>query len=453
VNRPEDHCGTGGVLNPITGKEGTVFGLIRKRREELLQLADALIACDTTTRRGRGEEAPRDEEKIQRILAEQLESMGAQADLWEPEPIRPDNRYFKEAIDFRGRPQLLATVKGAGGGRTLLLNGHIDVVTAEPLDKWSVDPFRGTVKDGLLYGRGACDMKGPLAAIVFALKMLKEAGVRLRGDVVFCSNTDEESTGVGGYACALRGLYADGGISGEPSGFDLWVACRGGYYATVGIPGRAGHAEMPHRHWRAGGAVNPIDKLPLVLDAVRRLREDWRLRPDKQHPLLSGGDIVVTMVKAGVWEATLPSECELAMGVFFSPHEVDTSGSGAHVRREVEEQINKAAAADPWLASHPLRWKWSTETYPAQVDAREAIVEITQQVAHELRRAGRIAGLDSWHDAATFTKFAGIPTISFGPPDLEHAHTVDESVPVDDLVDYAAAIAMIAMRFCSVVDS
>ncbi len=141
-------------------------------------------------------------------------------------------------------------------------------MTPEPVDRWTSDPWRAEVRDGNLYGRGACDMKGGVGCMVFAAEVLAELGVRLAGDVVVCTVTDEESSGAGGIAAVRHGVRADAGIVTEPTAFDVWVACRGSLTPVITVEGRPGHAEMRQPHWRAGGAVNAIEKMGAVLAAV-----------------------------------------------------------------------------------------------------------------------------------------------------------------------------------------
>ena len=214
-------------------------------------------------------------------------------------------------LDFDGRPQLVARFAGAGGGRSLLLNGHIDVVSGEPKARWTDDPNTPVVRDGKLYGRGACDMKGGVAAMVLAAEVLARLGVRLAGDLIVNTITDEESTGAGGIASVAHGVRADAGIVPEPTAFDVWVACRGSVYPTITVEGRPGHAELLQPHWRDGGAVNAIEKAQIVLDAIRGLREEWRTRSDLQHPYLSPPDIVPTLMHAGEWSVTYPASCAI----------------------------------------------------------------------------------------------------------------------------------------------
>src|SRR5262245_47585150 len=273
---------------PLDEAERGICEEIERRRAELVALASDLIAFDTTAREV-GDPA-RDEAALQQFLAERLRAAGAEIDLWEPDADELQGKpLVPPGLDFAGRPQLVARLPGRGGGRSLLLNGHIDVVSAEPLDLWTSDPFRAEVRDGMLYGRGACDMKGGIAAMVLAAEVL--AG-RLAGDLLVVTNTDEESSGAGGTAVVEHGIRADAGIVTEPTGFDVWVACRGSEYGVVRVPGRPGHAEIAQPGWREGGAVNAIEKATAVVDAIRSLRAEWAARDGLDHPHLSRPDLL-----------------------------------------------------------------------------------------------------------------------------------------------------------------
>ena len=154
-------------------------------------------------------------------------------------------------------------------------------------------------------------MKGGIAAYLIAVETLHRLGVPLAGDVCFCTVTDEESSGAGGFAAVARGVKADAGLIGEPTGLDAWVACRGSLTPHITVEGRAGHAEIVQPHWTSGGAVNAIDKMRRVLDEVKAIGDDWRTRPDQQHPLLSPGTIEPTIIRGGTWDVTIPASCEL----------------------------------------------------------------------------------------------------------------------------------------------
>ena len=272
-------------------------------------------------------------------------------------------------------------------------------------------------------------MKGGIAGMLFALETVTRLGAKLAGDVVFCTNTDEESSGAGSQACAAHGVRADAGLCAEPTAFDVWVACRGGVNPVVRTLGRTGHAEMHHPHWREGGPVNAIDKMELVLASLRALREDWARRPEFDHPYLHRPHVLPTVIKGGEWMVTYPSSCEAVLSVVYMPGQVNGDRGGQDVFDEVEAWVKAATDQDDWLAEHPPEWEWPCDIVPAEVPDDAPIVTDALAAAADVGRPGRVSGLDSWHDAAVFTRVAGTPTVSFGPGDLNKAHTIDESVP------------------------
>jgi acetylornithine deacetylase len=435
-----------------TDAERTLRAAIEDRRAELVDLAARLIAFDTTAREVG--DPPREEAALQEHLAHRLGEVGAEVDLWEPDagelagkPLVPPG------LEFKGRPQLIARLPGRGRGRSLVFNGHIDVVSAEPREAWTSDPFTPEVRDGNLYGRGACDMKGGIAAMVIAAETLAGLGVRLAGDLLVATNTDEESSGAGGMALVERGLRADAGIVTEPTGFDVWIACRGSEYCEIRVPGRAGHAEVRQPDWRRGGAVNAIEKAVVVIEAIESLRREWAHRTGLEHELLARPSLLPTMARAGEWAVTYPAQCALTVAVMYLPVQADASGWGSAVRQEVERWLTRQTALhDDWLAAHPpvIEW-WPNAVMPFEISREEPIVEVMLDAAS----SGRLGGLDSWYDGATLTTLAGIPSIGFGPPGFDPdgasvAHTVDEYVPVDGLVACAQALAVAAIRFCGV---
>ena len=429
--------------------EQRIVGAIAAGRDELVELVGDLIAFDTTAREPN--DPPRQEADLQEYLAGRLRGAGAAVDVWEPDAEDvAGSRQFPEGLDFDGRPQMAARFAGAEGGPSLLFNGHIDVVPATPRDRWTSDPNTGEVRDGNLYGRGSCDMKGGVGCMVFAAETLARLGVQLRGDLIVNTVTDEESSGAGGAASVAHGVRADAGIVPEPTDFEVWVACRGSLTPTVTVEGRPGHAEMAQPHWRDGGAVNAIEKMAVVLDAVRRLREEWSGRPDKRHPHLSSGTIVPVIVRGGDWAVTYPASCRLTCEVMYLPANADAEGWGRDVEAEIAAWIDAAARSDPWLAEHPPQIDWGNDIPPAEVDPAHPIVETMLGASLAVGQPSRLGGLDSWFDAATFTRFADTPSIGYGPRSIRWAHTIDEYVPVDDLVTCAQGLALAAVRYCGV---
>ena len=428
----------------MTPDEQHVCAAIADAESELVAHLQTLIRFDTTTH-AIGD-SPRDEAALQGYLAERLSAAGAKVDLWEPDlsadrghPMVPDG------FSFAGRPQLAARFAGSGGGRTLLLNGHIDVVSVEPAERWSHPPFGGIVAGGQVHGRGACDMKGGVACMTFAAEMLARLGLRANADLIVNTVSEEESTGAGGLAMA-RALHADAAIIPEPTTLDVWIACRGSLLPTITVDGRGGHAGIAPLHPDDGGAVNAIEKMAIILEAIRRLREEWALRP--RHPYLSPADCVPTIIAGGEWIVSYPGSCRLDSHIEYLPGQADERGWGSDVQREFCDWIARAAAADPWLAAHPPRIDWLTgEVPPAEIDPTHPLATLTLKAVRDTGRRGRFGGLDNWHDGATLSVEAGIPSLCLGPGDIQFAHGASESVPIADLVPCAQAIALAALRF------
>ena len=441
----------------LTPQEKRVCHEIAQTQDELVALACDLIAFDTTAREPG--DPPRQEAGLQHHLAGVLQRAGAETDLFEPSAAELQGKpLVPPGLDFTGRPQLIATQRGHGAGRSLVFNGHIDVVSGEPRSAWTTDPFTPQVRDGRLYGRGACDMKGGVAAMVFALQALHRADINLAGDLIVATNTDEESSGAGGMALVQRGLKADAAIVTEPTGHDVWVACRGSEYGVIHVPGRPGHAEVHQPSWQDGGAVNAIEKAAVVVAAMQDLRKEWSARQDLSHPFLSNSDLLPTLARSGEWAVTYPASAELTIAVMYVPAQADETGWGADVRREVEDHIRAYAAKhDDWLAANPPVFKWwPNPVMPVEVDPNHPVVADTRVASEDLRHPAALSGLDSWFDGATLTKFAGIPAIGYGPQGFDKngasiAHTIDEYVPIDGLVATAQVLAVTAMRFCGTV--
>jgi acetylornithine deacetylase len=431
--------------------ERRVLDEIDRRRGELVDLLTALVAFDT--RAPGADLEPHDEAALQAYLAERLRAAGLGVEVWEPDAAElPETQYpMPDGYHFRGRPQLVARRSGAGGGRSLLLNGHVDVVNADPRELWTTDPFRGDVRDGRLYGRGACDMKGGVAAMVLATEVIATLDVPLRGELIVNTVTDEESTGAGSLASVAHGVTAEGGIIPEPTALTAWLGTRGSLMPEITVRGRAGHAGFPHEHWTAGGPVNAVEKMQVVLAALQALRDEWRDRPDTRHPYLRTGTIVPTSFDAGQWIVSYPATATMRCHVQYLPEQADARGTGAPVMQELEQRVLAAARADPWLAAHPPSFAWHGDVPAAFPAPEEPICAAALDAIAATGLEPVIASRTTWFDGATFTR-AGTPTIALGPGAIEQAHAVDEYVPIDELVRAAQVLALAAMRFCGLAD-
>ena len=420
---------------------------VEARRNELVELCSELIGYNTSARDPG--DPPGEEAALQARLAGRLRAAGVEVELWEPKPAAAAGVTVPPGFRFEGRPQLLARRRGTGGGRSLLLNGHVDVVPPGPEEAWTAAPRSAQLRDCRLYGLGSCDMKGGVAAMIVAVEALTALAVQTAGDVLVCTVTDEESTGAGAAALVARGVRAHAGVIPEPTGLDVWTASRGASIATITVTGRPGHAGLVRRGDDRAAAVNAIDLTAPLLDALHRLRDDWHFDAEHAHPLLATGDIVPISIEAGDWLVTHPSSCRLRCHVSFTPAQADEQGLGGPVRRELERRLAAVAAEDSWLREHPPIVEWTAGVPTAEVAGDHPIVEVLRGAAADMGRDSGLSSRTTWYDGVTFTR-GGIPTVACGPGDIAQAHAVDEFVPVDDLVAAAKCLALTVVRFCGI---
>ena len=261
--------------------------------------------------------------------------------------------------------------------------------------------------------------------------------------------TDEESSGAGGLAAVSHGVKADAGIVTEPTAFDVWVGCRGSLSPTITVEGRPGHAEMAQPHWRDGGAVNAIEKMSVVLEAIRELREEWRGRPDKRHAHLSPGDIVPAIISGGEWVVTYPSSCTLQSELMYLPSNADPDGWGTPGRTR-GDRVDPATLRRRRLAGRAPAADRVEPRHPA-LRGRPGAPAGDRHARRERRRGRALAHRPDSTPGTTppaSRGFGGTPCIGWGPRDIAWAHTIDEYVPVDDLVRCAQGLAIAAIRYC-----
>src|SRR5215213_966987 len=311
-----------------------------------------------------------------------------------------------------GRPSVIATARGRGGARSLMLNGHLDTVGIEGMS----EPYSARVGDGRLYGRGGYDMKGGVAAAMLAA--VAAARQELAGDVVVTAVADEEHSSVGTQA-VLERVGADACVVTEPTGLDVMVAHKGFAWWEVTAAGRAAHGSQPQLGVDAIAAIGP------VLVGVAELE---RALADRRHELLGPGSVHASLIAGGQELSSYPERCVLAIERRTLPGQ-DTE------QLEAELAALLAVAAD----RAELSGRTTLVRPPFEVDPGEPIVALVRERAGaRLGRVPRIAGHAAWMDAA-FTAGAGIPTVVFGP-DGAGAHAVDEWVDLASVRDCAAVL-------------
>lgn len=428
----------------------SIAALAAGYHEQTVALLQQLIRVPSVNPYFSNYETPSREGEVQEIIAGRLEKLGARLDRWEPNSADlaqyAGGPGYYAGRDFRGRPNLVATLPGKGGGRSLLLLGHADVVSAG--DGWTVDPFAAERKSGRIYGRGAADMKGGMAAAIAALEILAAAGIEIRGDVLLASVVDEEAGGMGTLALVDRGYRADGAIIPEPTDLTIAPLCRGILWGRLTIPGRASHIEMPQPHWRDGGAVDAIALGREFLNAIDQINARWAESPAKRHSLLPlPCQVCVSMLDAGEFPTAYAGQMRITFDAQYLPAERDERGLGGRVKAELEEEFTRIAGQHDWLREHPPRIEWLVDADCAETSADHPLPRLMQEVARAAGAEGRMEGMSSHTDMGLLVN-AGIPTINFGPGAPVVAHQPDEHVTERDLLRATTALALAIAGWC-----
>jgi acetylornithine deacetylase len=332
----------------------------------------------------------------------------------------------------------------------MMLTGHIDVVPPGPPSHWRTPPFAATVADGRVAGRGAVDMKGGVASMLMAASVVREAGARLAGDIVFTTVVDEEIGGMGTLAMVDRGFRADAGLLTEATALASSPICHGILWGRIVIDGIGGHAELLPKSWDKGGPVDAVWLMREVLDGIDVLNRRWANDPRKRHPLMElPNQVIVTEVKAGEHPSSFAGAAEIIIDVQYLPWEKDDVGLGGHVKREVEAHLAELCRMDPYLRGHPARIEWILDADCAEVPDDHALLSMMDGVARDIGVKPRRWGLGAHSDMGLPNGLGQTPTINFGPGDPSQAHQPNESVAISELVTATKMIALALTRWCA----
>ncbi|MBW3566219.1 MAG: ArgE/DapE family deacylase [Acidobacteria bacterium] len=381
------------------------------------------------------------EVEIQQHVARLLEEIGMETDVWEIDIPALERDPFYSAEIERARALGVVGTRGGDRGPTLILNGHVDVVPAGQIERWTTEPFRAAVRDGRVYGRGAADTKGGLSCAIHAVRALTICGVELHGSVTIQSVAGEEDGGLGTLAAIVRGHTGDGAIVLEPTQLIVAPAQAGALSFRITIPGKAAHGAL-----RTEG-VDPLEKFGLIFDALRGLerRRNERLR----HPLFADTElpypICVGRFYGGVWASTV-AEAMVLQGRYG----VGVGESCDDAREELENAIATAAKRDPWLREQPptVEW-WGARFEPAGIPADDPLVTtLSDSLAAITGQTTRIQGMPYGADMNLLVNRGKTPAVIFGPGDVRTAHAPDESVPIAELEAATKTLALTILRFC-----
>ena len=354
------------------------------------------------------------EAEIAGFISDWMEDLGLETRLYDVEP---------------GRPNVVGVLKGAGGGRSLILNGHTDTVG---VDYYEGDPFNPVVKDGHLHGRGSIDMKGGLAATMAAVKALIDSGAELKGDVILAAVCDEEYASIGTEAL-VKEYTADAAIVGEPTGGHVLVAHKGFAWVDVVTHGVAAHGSS----FKVG--VDAIVKMGKVLIGLEALGQ---LLLEETHPLVGPGSVHASIIEGGSELSTYPASCRLQLERRLIPGENRDT-----VEKEMKDMLQSIGESDPkFRADHRVTFYRD----PMEVSPDEPICRaLVEGSAKTLGFKPLFTGGSGWLDTQIMTE-KGVPSVSHGPLGYG-AHAKEEWVDLKSVFDVARVQEYAVKAFCGLV--
>jgi acetylornithine deacetylase len=429
-----------------------VLSAVDEQRDELVNAISEAVQIQSVNPRYPGqvyEEMVGGEGEVSRFVAGVYRELGAEVDVFGLEP---------------GRENAVGVIRGSGGGRSLIYNGHVDVVPPGRSENWRHDPFSGLIDSDRIWGRGSTDMKAGVLAQAFAARAIKQSGVRLRGDLILEAVVGEEcmNNDIGVSATVERGYRADAAIVAEPTtgqnALAVMPTSPGQLWFTLTVQGKVTHAANRGQTLHPTGAGEPpgvsaIDKGLVILEGLRRLEQQWAF--SKRHPLYRPGQFTIMpgILEAGTtgvqFPLFVPEQMRTEYLVWYPPDD-----DPDEVKAQIEEHVRHIATTDDWLRDHEPRvdWRlhWPANSPPAE-EITVAMCAAQERAAEGTRFTTRpeVAGFPAVDDASWLT-LAGIPAISYGPGDLAVAHADDEFVRIDEVMCATRAFALLAMDWCGI---
>ncbi len=419
-----------------------VLAAVDAQRDDLVAFIQSLVQTPSL---------PGAERPAHALVAARLTTMGLGVDVVpiEYQKIKDHPAFCDDGIPFGDRINIVAQWRGAGPdgtkadepGGSLILNGHLDVVSPGDESRWTGSPWSGAVRKGRIYGRGACDMKSGVSAMIFAVAALKAAGVTLEHDVLIESVSGEESGGAGTLATIVKGYRADAAIIMEPTSLKVCPVQAGALTFRLKVRGRSVHACIKQE------GVSAIDKACLLMNALLDLeRERHRatsnaLYPDPMHI----APISVGTIRGGNWPSTVPEEVVLEGRYGVLPGE-----SIGEARQVMAGALTRVASNDPWLAKNPPVLEWFEGQFESGQTRLDAPVIGVLGDCHERVLGARpvIEGVTYGSDLRLFTNHAGMPAVLYGPGDVHEAHAVDESIEIEEIMQATRVLALTIFQWC-----
>jgi acetylornithine deacetylase len=407
---------------------------IRTRETQAVRLLQKLVQEKSV----RGNES-----KAQAVIIEKCREIGMQLDIWEIEKKDVMNHPFYrcDREDFQGNPNVVGVLKGTGGGRSIILNGHIDVVPEGDEAAWNIDPYSGEYSNGKVIGRGSTDMKGGTVSLLLAIEALKENGVQLKGDIIFQSVIEEESGGTGTLAALLRGYTADAAIIPEPTNLKLFPKQQGSMWFRISVKGKQAHGGTRYE------GVNAIEKGFLVLQALQNLEK--RRNENITDPLYKHIPIPfpinIGKFDSGKWPSSVPDLAVIEGRIGVGPHETMEA-----VEQEMDLCLKELAKMDSWFEVHPVKLEWFGGRWqPGSLETDHPFMEAVSGAYEEVFNSPPVIEASPWGtDGGILSKGGNIPVIVFGPGTTEAAHDANEYIEVPKILKAAEVIASAMIKWC-----
>lgn len=401
---------------------------VNQNKDESIRFLQKMISIPSVTG---------DEGTIQAFLIDYLLEMGLELDSWETnwDELKKHPGYVPVDRGYQGRPNIVATWRGTSDGRSLLFNGHTDVIPVGNGEGWSNDPWSGQIKDGKIYGRGSCDMKSGVASHIMAVKILMLLGLQPKGDVHLNIVVDEEVSGNGTLDTVVRGYRADAGISGETSGLAVQPACIGRIWFEIEVQGKPAGIQRRYQGISAIELGYKIVRAVSDLEAARVSKVKHQLYPKTIDAI----PCMIGQFEAGNYPSAFPDTCLLKGSIATVPGEDHDA-----VKKSLIEWISAVAAQDTWMRDHPPKVRFAGyDARASEISADHAIVRLLcanyrTVTGHEAEVSGRQGAADT----RFLNLYGHTPTVIFGPGSTAVMHSNDEYVSIED---YLTAIKVLAL--------
>jgi len=383
------------------------------------------------------------EQQVQYFMSSVMKAQYLEVDTWCPttEELSSHPGYSDDGLPLGDRPVVVGRWRGNGTGKSLILNGHVDVVPVGDESLWSYPPWNAEIFDGRLYGRGSCDMKSNILAALFAIRAVKAVGFQPGGDILLQSVIGEETGGIGTLATIQRGYLADAVIIMEPTELTLSPVGSGALSFRLTVPGLAAHGGLREE------GVSAIECFIPLFNALKHLESSRHKHFN--HPLYSDETLAAPLsigkISSGDWISTVPEEliAEGRYGVF--------PGEDIHTaRNQLEETIDAAAKRHDWLSKNPPVVTWFEGQFePGETDQSAPIVKTLSNVHQRITgQSPKIAGVPWGSDLRFFTNHGKMDGVLYGAGNVRLAHTVKESIPLDEVKLLTKLLANIILEWC-----